>query len=97
MGFRSLALERRSSEVWRVLGAVQNEFANYNKVVDTLSKQLDTAAKSVEKLGTRTRAMNRALRDVEKVPDGTAQTLLGPEFAGNGDAGSLDEEDVVAQ
>jgi DNA recombination protein RmuC len=76
MGFRTLAIEKRSSEVWKILGAVQSEFSKYNEVVDALSRQLTTAAKSVEKLGTRTRAMTRTLRDVERLPDAAAQTLL---------------------
>ena len=78
MGFRSLAIGKRSSEVWRILGAVSNEFGKYNKVVEGLSRQLSTAARSVENLGARTRAMNRKLRDVEKLPDETTQILLGP-------------------
>lgn len=78
MGFRTLALEKRSSEVWQILGAVRNEFGNYNKVVDRLASQLATAAKSVDNLGVRTRAMDRKLRDVETLPDGTTQILLGP-------------------
>jgi len=78
MGFRSLAIEKRSSEVWQVLGAVRGEFGRYNEVVDRLSKQLTTAAKSVETLGMRTRAMNRKLRDVETLPEATAAILLGP-------------------
>ena len=86
MGFRSLAIEKRSSEVWQILGAVSNEFGKYNEVVDKLSKQLSTAAKSVENLGARTRTMNRKLRSVEKLPDDTAQILLGPALA------EIDEE-----
>jgi DNA recombination protein RmuC len=89
MGFRSLAIEKRSSEVWQVLGAVRSEFAKYNEVVDRIGKQLTTAAKSVETLGTRTRAMNRKLRDVERLPDAKAQALLGLE----GDGTAADEED----
>ncbi len=81
MGFRSLAIEKRSSEVWQILGAVRGEFGKYNEVVDRLSKQLSTAAKSVESLGIRTRAMDRKLRDVEKLPDATAEILLGPALA----------------
>jgi len=81
MGFRSLAIEKRSSEVWQILGAVSNEFGRYNEVVTKLSKQLGTAAKSVEQLGIRTRAMNRKLRDVERLPDGRTQDLLGQSFA----------------
>jgi len=78
MGFRSLAIEKRSSEVWQILGAIRGEFAKYNEVVDKLSKQLNTAAKSVDSLGIRTRAMNRKLRDVETLPEATAEILLGP-------------------
>lgn len=79
MGFRSLSIEKRSSEVWQILGAVRGEFAKYNEVVDRLSKQLNTAAKSVETLGMRTRAMNRKLRNVESLPEVTAEILIGPE------------------
>ncbi len=82
MGFRSLALEQRSGEVWKVLGAVRNEFSKYNEVVDRLAKQLNTAAESVSKLGTRTRAMNKTLRDVERMPDGAAETLIGQSLIG---------------
>jgi DNA recombination protein RmuC len=89
MGFRSLAIEKRSSEVWQILGAVRGEFGKYNEVVDKLSKQLSTAAKSVESLGIRTRAMNRTLRDVEKLPEATAEILLGPAI--------VEEEDEEAE
>jgi DNA recombination protein RmuC len=87
MGFRSLAIQKRSSEVWRVLGAVRNEFGKFNDTVDRLGKQLATAARSVENLGTRTRAMGRKLREVEKLPDAEAQALIG---AG---ANDIDETD----
>ena len=80
MGFRSLAIEKRSSEVWQVLGAVQQEFGKYNKVVEQLGKQLSTAANSVDSLGRRTRAMTRTLRQVEKLPsDMNAAEVLGLE------------------
>jgi DNA recombination protein RmuC len=84
MGFRSLAIEKRSSEVWRILGAVRNEFGKYNDVVDRLARQLDTAAKSVETLGVRTRVMSRKLQDVEQLPDATSQILLGSEVVTSG-------------
>ncbi len=93
MGFRSLAIEKRSSEVWKILGAVSNEFSKYNVVVERLSKQLGTAAKSVEDLGVRTRTMNRKLRDVEKLPDETTQILLGPTLAGADE----DDDEVVVE
>jgi DNA recombination protein RmuC len=79
MGFRSLAIEKRSSEVWKILGTVRNEFSKYNDVVDRLAKQLNTAAKSVESLGIRTRAMSRTLRHVEVLPAPASPILLSTE------------------
>jgi DNA recombination protein RmuC len=77
MGFRSLAIEKRSSEVWQILGAVRGEFGKYNSVVTKLARQLNTAARSVEALGVRTRVMDRKLVNVEKLPEHSAQALLG--------------------
>jgi DNA recombination protein RmuC len=91
MGFRTVAIEKRSSEVWQVLGAVRNEFGKYNEVVDKIARNLTAAANTVETLGKRTRAMNRKLRDVETVSGDAAQTLLG--FSG-GISAPGDEEDV---
>ena len=93
VGFRSLAIEKRTSEVWKILGAVRNEFGKYNDVVDRLAKQLSTAAKSVESLGIRTRAMDRKLRDVEKLPDATTEILLGPASADTDDGDQSEEPD----
>ena len=76
VGFRTLAIEKRSSEVWQILGAVKTEFGKYNGVVEGLAKQLDTAMKSVEKLGTRTRVLTRTLRGVHDLPDVAANALL---------------------
>jgi DNA recombination protein RmuC len=76
MGFRSLAIEKRSSEVWNILAVIRSEFGKYNDVVERLARQLDTAAKSVETLGVRTRAMDRKLRDVEVLPDRASQQDL---------------------
>jgi DNA recombination protein RmuC len=67
MGFRTLAIEKRSSEVWQVLGAAKAEFRKYGEVWNKLGKQLDTAKKTVEEAGRRTRAVERKLRDVETV------------------------------
>jgi len=78
MGFRSLALQKRSSEVWQLLGAIKTEFDKYGTVVNALSKQLATASNSVENLGKRTRVMSRKLKDVEVLSDQqTAEKLLG--------------------
>lgn len=67
MGFRTLAIEKRSSEVWQVLGAAKAEFRKYGEVWNKLGKQLDTAKKTVDEAGRRTRAVERKLRDVEIV------------------------------
>lgn len=67
MGFRTLAIEKRSSEVWQILGAAKSEFSKYGEVWDKLKKQLETAQNTVENAGKRTRAIERKLRDVEAV------------------------------
>jgi DNA recombination protein RmuC len=78
MGFRTLAIEKRSSEVWQVLGAVRTEFSKYDEVVRKISTQLTTASSSVDKLMTRTRVMTRTLKSVDSAPDDeTAAKLLG--------------------
>jgi DNA recombination protein RmuC len=78
MNFRSVAIAKRSNEVWKLLGAVRTEFSRYNEVVGRIEKQLATAATSVENLGRRTRVMTRTLKTVELLPeDGTAQKMLG--------------------
>lgn len=97
LGFRSLALQKRSSEVWQLLGAIKTEFDRYGTVVNTLSKQLTTASNSVESLGRRTRAMSRKLKDVETLPDGKiAENLLGfsaDDIIESGDQGSITAEE----
>lgn len=76
MGFRSLAIQTRSAEVWQVLGAVRTEFAKHGDVVETLRNQLGRAVNTIDKLGTRTRVMTRALKDVDALPDEKATALL---------------------
>jgi len=76
MGFRTLAIEQRSSEVWEVLGAVKTEFGKFGDVLDKLKRQLGTAQKTIQETGVRTRAMERKLRDVESLPESTSEELL---------------------
>jgi len=76
MGFHTLAIEQRSSEVWAVLGAVKTEFRNFGTILDKLKKQLGTAQKTVDDTGVRTRAMERKLSSVEEVPEDRARELL---------------------
>jgi DNA recombination protein RmuC len=77
MGFRALALQQRSGEVWKVLGAVRSEFSKHGEVVERLKKQLGAAANTIDALDTRTNQMNRRLRDVEALPASEAQEVLG--------------------
>jgi DNA recombination protein RmuC len=76
MGFRTLALERRSSEVWQVLGAVKTEFGKFGDVLAKLKSQTQTVLNSLENAETRSRAMGRALKKIEALPEAQAQTLL---------------------
>ncbi|MFT3932129.1 MAG: DNA recombination protein RmuC [Chitinophagaceae bacterium] len=69
MGFRTLALQQRSSEVWKILGAVKNEFAKFGGLLEKAQKNLQQASSQIDELmGKRTRAINRKLQDVEALP-----------------------------
>jgi DNA recombination protein RmuC len=76
MGFRTLAIAKRSSEVWKILGAVKNEFGKFGVVLDKTRKQLDAARNSIDSAGVRTRAIERTLRDVESLSGDASQLLL---------------------
>ena len=76
MGFRTLALEKRSSEVWQVLGAVKTEFGKFGDVLAKTRKKLDEASNTISSVETRTRVMGRALKQVEAMPDAQTQALL---------------------
>jgi DNA recombination protein RmuC len=84
MGFRTLALERRSAEVWQVLGAVKTEFGRFGEVLAKTKKKLEEAGRTLDDAGTRTRAMQRKLKSVEALPDAQTAQLL-PGLAGDGD------------
>ncbi len=76
MGFRTLALEKRSSEVWQVLSAVKTEFGKFGDVLAKVKTQTQTVLNSLESAEVRSRAMGRALRSVEALPADQAQSLL---------------------
>ncbi|NBW49835.1 MAG: DNA recombination protein RmuC [Betaproteobacteria bacterium] len=76
MGFRTLALEKRSSEVWQVLGAVKTEFSKFGDVLAKVKSQTETVLKTLDNAEVRSRAMGRALKKVEALPDTQAQALL---------------------
>jgi DNA recombination protein RmuC len=76
MGFRTLALEKRSSEVWQVLGAVKTEFGKFGDTLARVKSQTQTVLNSLDAAETRSRAMGRALRTVEALPQDQARSLL---------------------
>lgn len=81
MGFRSVALSKRSQEVWRLLGAVRTEFDRFAEVLASTQKRLQLAGDDLDKLvGARTRAISRKLREVERLdPDSAREALDSPE------------------
>lgn len=87
MGFRTLAIQERTSEVWRVLGAVKTEFGKYGDVLDQVQRKLHEASATIDKVGVRRRAIERKLADVETLPEHEAGLLLG--FEGSGEAPAL--------
>lgn len=76
MGFRTLALEKRSAEVWEVLGAVKTEFAKFGDVLAKTKKKLEEASNTIDAAEVRSRAMARRLKTVEAVGEQRAQALL---------------------
>ncbi len=76
MGFRTLALEKRSSEVWQVLGAVKTEFGKFGDVMTKVRAQTQTVLTTLDQAQTRTNVMNRALKQVEGLSEPQTQALL---------------------
>jgi DNA recombination protein RmuC len=76
MGFRSLAVEKRTSEIWNVLGAVRTEFGKFADILDATKKKLDQASDELAKTGARTRQIEKKLKDVETLPETEAEKLL---------------------
>jgi DNA recombination protein RmuC len=77
MGFRSLAVEKRTSEIWELLGAVRTEFGKFGETLEKTKVKLDQASREIDNAGTRSRAIERKLRDVQTLPETQAQKLLG--------------------
>ncbi|QEX14946.1 hypothetical protein FRZ44_02220 [Hypericibacter terrae] len=90
MGFRTLAIQKRSSEVWRILGEAKAEFGKYGEVIDKVRKQLVTASNSLDDVGVRSRAIERKLRGVEVIEQTSATVAL------SRDAGLAVSGDVAA-
>jgi DNA recombination protein RmuC len=77
MGFKTLAIEKRSSEVWEILGAVKTEFSNFGVALERTKKKLQEAANVIDKAGIRSRAIERKLRTVQELPQQQTVELLG--------------------
>ncbi|OZB31606.1 MAG: hypothetical protein B7X47_10245 [Ferrovum sp. 34-44-207] len=79
MGFRTLAIEQRSAEIWKTLGAIKSEFLKFGDVIEATRKKLDQATKQFDEVDRRTRVLKRTLRDVEELPFAEVPLLDNPE------------------
>jgi DNA recombination protein RmuC len=82
MGFQTLAIEQRAAEVWRVLGAIKTEFGKFGDVLDKVKRQLNSASRTIEDTGVRSRAIVRKLRSLEQLPEAEASKILALPGAG---------------
>ncbi len=94
MGFQTLAIEQRSTEVWRILGAIKTEFGKFGEVLTKVKRQIDTASRTIDETGKRTRAMAKTLRSVEKLPEPEALEILALPTLGEEDDG---EDEALAE
>jgi DNA recombination protein RmuC len=88
LGFRTLAIEKRSTEVWRVLGAVKTEFGRFGEILAKTRERLDAVGKTLEDAGRKSTTIARKLREVEALPEAEADRLLA------GDGGVIDVDDA---
>ncbi len=77
MGFRTLAIEKQSSEVWKTLGAVKTEFGKFGETLEKVKDKLHQASSQIDQAGRRSRVMERKLQEVSALPSGEAKALLG--------------------
>jgi DNA recombination protein RmuC len=92
MGFRTLAIQQRSSEVWNLLAAVKTEFGKYAGVLDQVKEKLRQASDKIEDVAVRSRAIGRKLKKVEELPTGDALKVLSFEDGVDGEAEEGDGE-----
>src|SRR5205823_5098935 len=76
MGFRTLAVEKRASEVWELLGTVKQEFGRFGDLLEKTKEKLDLASKNIEDAARKSRTIERKLRDVQDLPNSTEKPLL---------------------
>jgi len=93
MGFRTLAIEKRSSEVWDILGVVKTEFGRFGGVLEKTKKKLQEATNTIDQAGVRTRAIERQLKNVQELPTSEKQMKIEREI----NADTIDIEDNIEQ
>ena len=76
IGFKTLAIEKRSSEVWKILAAVKTEFIKFGNLIERLKKQVNTISNTLEQTDKRTKIMEKKLKDVEKLPEEEAKKII---------------------
>ena len=77
MGFRTVAIEKRSAEVWQTLGAVKTQFTKFGDLLDGVQKKLEESAHKIESAKTTSRQIERKLKDVEELPEKESVKLIG--------------------
>ncbi len=77
MGFRTVAIEKRSAEVWQTLGAIKTQFGKFGDLLDGVQKKLQESANKIESAKTTSRQIERKLKDVEELPEGESVKLIG--------------------
>ncbi len=95
MGFRTLAIEKRSAEVWRLLGAVKSDFGLFSQVLQSTQDKLNQASKTIDKAFVRTRSIARKLRSVEELDEGESKKLLGDIYEDTDVGSPEDDSDTV--
>jgi DNA recombination protein RmuC len=83
MGFRTLAIQKRSSEVWKVLGAVKTEFGKFGDTLERVKKKLDETGSTIEEAAHRSRQLEKKLKSVEAMPAAEAKTVLSNNVIGD--------------
>jgi DNA recombination protein RmuC len=89
MGFRTLAIQKRSSEVWNLLAAVKTEFGKFGEALSAVKEKIDQASRKIEDVDVRSRAITKKLRDIEELPS-NPQPLLRDLLLNEGDEGSYE-------
>jgi DNA recombination protein RmuC len=97
MGFRTLAIQKRSSEVWTLLGAVKTEFGKFGEVIEKVQKKIEDAGKAIEGAQVRSRAIERKLRKVEELPVAESEKFLEGAVADAADDAAADAEAEKAE